>query len=84
METLVGFVAGYLAGCKDGPDGLARLRSSAQAILKSAELKRLTGEAIGLAGALAGQAMSNRKLAGTVTDLLAHRAAALGKGSRAA
>ena len=38
METLVGFVAGYLAGCKDGPDGLARLRSSAQAILKSAEL----------------------------------------------
>ena len=26
METIIGFVAGYIAGCQDGPDGVKRLR----------------------------------------------------------
>ena len=28
METIVGFVAGYLVGTREGRDGLDRLRSS--------------------------------------------------------
>jgi hypothetical protein len=45
METLFGFVAGYLAGCPDGQDGLKRLRASVEAIMKSDETKRVAAEA---------------------------------------
>jgi len=36
METILGFVAGYLAGCRDGKDGVKRLRESLEAIAKVA------------------------------------------------
>jgi hypothetical protein len=95
METLIGFVAGYIAGCKDGPDGVKRLRSAAADILNSGEVKRLTGEAMSVAEALArevlaGRGASGRSLSGlfgavgSVTDVLAHRDGAIGKGRRAA
>jgi hypothetical protein len=95
METLIGFVAGYIAGCKDGPDGVKRLRSAAADIWNSGEVKRLTGEAMSTAealvrGALSGQGSSRRGLGGlsgavgSVTDVLAHRGGATGKGRRAA
>ena len=90
METIVGFVAGYLAGCKDGPDGASKLRSSVEAIVKSDEFKRITGEAMSLAEMMVRRAGTGRNLTGlsgavgTVTDVLVHRASALGKGSRAA
>jgi hypothetical protein len=87
METILGFVAGYLAGCNDGKDGAKRLRESIETIVSSDEVRRLTAEALTMAQALVRQAAANRGLGdtvGTVSDLLAHRAGALGRGNRAA
>lgn len=90
METIIGFVAGYIAGCQDGPDGVRRLRATAAEIMKSDEVKRLTAEAMSFAGALVSRAASGRSLGnlpgtvGSVTDMLVHRASAIGKGPRAA
>jgi hypothetical protein len=90
METIFGFVAGYLAGCRDGKDGVKRLRESLQAILESGEVRRLTAEAMTMAEVTARRAISGRGLGSlsdtvsSVTDMLAHRAAASGKGNRAA
>jgi hypothetical protein len=90
METLIGFVAGYLAGCKDGQDGIKRLRASAEAILDSHEVKRLTAEAMRFAGVAMRRATAGRSLTGlsgtvgTVTDMLMHRTSAPGRGPEAA
>jgi hypothetical protein len=92
METVLGFVAGYLAGTQEGPDGLKRLRESVKAIMTSAEVRRLAGEALTLGEAVARQAAS-RGLGGLggsvgeVADVLVHRAGAVMTGrerSRAA
>jgi hypothetical protein len=90
METLIGFVAGYIAGCKDGQDGVKRLRATAEGILSSDEVRRLTAEAMGFAEVAVRRAASGRSLTGlsgtvgTVTDMLVHRASGLGKGPKAA
>jgi hypothetical protein len=90
METLVGFVAGYLAGCQDGPDGVKKLRSSAEAIVNSDEFKRLAAEAMSFAQVFVRRAVSDGNLGslsgtiGTVTDVLVRRASATGKATRAA
>ena len=90
METIIGFVAGYLAGCRDGKDGAKRLRESFDAIMSSPEVKRLSAEAMTMAEAAMRRAATSRNFGslsetvGGVTDLLAHRAGALGKGNRAA
>ena len=87
METLFGFVAGYLAGCKDGQDGVKRLRASVEAIMRSDEAKRMAAEAMGFVEVAVRRAASGRNLSGTVgtvTDMLVHRAAGMGKGPRAA
>ena len=87
METLFGFVAGYLAGCNDGQDGLKRLRASVEAIMKSDEAKRVAAEAMGFAELAVRRAASGRSLSGTVesvTDVLMQRAQSIGKGARAA
>jgi hypothetical protein len=79
METILGFVAGYLAGSKDGPDGAKRLRASVEAILRSDQVKQLTYEALTAAEAVVRQAASGRSLPGglgSVSDILGHRAAA--------
>jgi hypothetical protein len=86
VETIIGFVAGYLAGSQDGKDGVARIRSSWAAIKNSAEVRRLMGEAVSLAGSAvrrsAGAGLS--ETVGTVTDVLTQRAAGKRQGSRAA
>jgi hypothetical protein len=80
METFVGFVAGYLAGCREGKDGVARLRESWDAIRNSAEGRRMAGDAVSLAGAVLRRATSGRSISAlggtveTVTDMLAQRA----------
>jgi hypothetical protein len=90
METIFGFVAGYLAGCRDGKDGAKRLRESFEAIVSSDEFRRLTGEALTVAEAAVRRAASSRGMpslggtVGTVTDILATRAEAIGRGKRAA
>ncbi len=55
METIIGFAAGYLAGTKDGKDGLKRIRSSVRDIYQSAEARRLAAEAVAVAGAIVGR-----------------------------
>ena len=84
METLIGFVAGYLAGCQDGQDGLKRLRASVEAIMKSDETKRVAAEAMSFAEIVVRRAASGRSLSGTVTDMLVRRASEIGKRARAA
>jgi len=89
METIMGFVAGYLAGAQGGRDGLERLRTSLKAIRASPEARRLAAEALSLAEMVARRA-SSQGLGGTVggvTDMLVHRATAATTrrdGSRAA
>ncbi len=81
METLFGFVAGYLAGCNDGRDGLKKLRASVEAIMKSDEAKRIAAEALSVAELTMRRAASGRSLSGTVstvTDVLMQRAQAIG------
>ncbi len=90
METLLGFVAGYMAGCNDGKDGIKRLRESVKAIVESGEVRRLAGEAVTVAEAAVRRAAARQGFDSlgdtvtTVTDMLAHRAAAIGRGKRAA
>jgi hypothetical protein len=77
MEAIIGFVAGYLAGSRDGRAGLERLRTSWHAIRTSPEVRRLAGEAAVMAEATVRRAASGG-LSGTVggvTDLIASRAA---------
>jgi hypothetical protein len=87
METIIGFVAGYIAGCKDGPDGIKRLRSTAADIMNSDEVRRLMSEGMRL---LVTRVASNRSLGelsgtvGGVADMLVHRASATRNRSRAA
>jgi hypothetical protein len=92
METIVGFIAGYLAGAQDGRGGLERLRTSVKVIIASPEARRLASEALTVAEMVARRA-SSRGLsglggsAGNVADMLVHRAtAAVARrdGSRAA
>jgi len=49
METIVGFVAGYLVGTREGKDGLDRLRSSWHSIRTSPEVRKLAAEAVTVA-----------------------------------
>jgi hypothetical protein len=76
METIIGFVAGYLVGVNGGRDGLQRVRSSWQAIRTSPEVRRLLSE-----GAVVAQAAVSRasrgglgEAIGGVTDLISARA----------
>jgi hypothetical protein len=88
METVIGFVAGYLLGAGDGKDGLERLKSSARSIWNSPEARRVAAEAVTVARAAVSQ-VSERALgrdAGDLTDALARNAvtALTRKASRAA
>jgi len=56
METIIGFAAGYLVGAKEGRAGIDRLRTSLKAIANSPEARRLTAEAMSVAGTLMRQA----------------------------
>ena len=86
METIVGFVAGYLVGTRAGRDGLDRLRDSWNSIRTSPEVRRLATEAVTVAE-MAVRRASSGGLGGTVggvTDILVRRAAGSRGGSRAA
>jgi ribosomal protein S18 acetylase RimI-like enzyme len=76
METIIGFVVGFVVGTREGRAGMARLRSSVQAIRTSPETRKLAHQASAVAEAVARQA-ARRGLAGTVgeaVDLLIRRA----------
>jgi hypothetical protein len=89
METIVGFVAGYLVGTRQGREGLERLRSSWNSIRTSPEVRRLGAEAVTVAEMAVRQASRGglKGLGGTiggVTDVLVRRAVTPREGSRAA
>ena len=78
METIIGFVAGYLVGANGGPDGLKRVRSSWESIRTSPEVRRLLSEGAVVAQAAVGRASRGglSQAVGGITDLVAARAAA--------
>jgi len=83
METIIGFVAGYLAGSREGKAGLERLKTSWQAIISSPEVRKMASDAIVL-----GEQMVKRApvggISGSVVRTLASRAATRREASRAA
>jgi hypothetical protein len=87
METIVGFVAGYLVGTREGKDGLDRLRSSWHSIRTSPEVRKLAAEAVSMAEMAVRQVSGRGSLGGTVgdvRDMLIRRAVGAREGSRAA
>jgi hypothetical protein len=73
MEAIIGFVAGYLTGSREGQAGLERLRTSWQAIRKSPEVRKLAAEAVVLAEAMVRRASIGGTVSG-VSELIAGRA----------
>jgi hypothetical protein len=76
METVIGFVAGYLVGAGDGKEGLERVRSSLRSIWNSPEARKLAAEAVTVARSAVSQ-VSEKALdrdAGDLTDALARNA----------
>ena len=87
METIVGFVAGYLVGTREGKDGLDRLRSSWHSIRTSPEVRKLAAEAVTVAEMAVRQVSGRGGLGGAVEDvrdMLLRRAVGAREGSRAA
>jgi hypothetical protein len=90
METIVGFVAGYLVGTREGKDGLDRLRSSWHSIRTSPEVRKLATEAVTVAEMAVRQVSARGRLGGLggavgdVRDMLVGRAVGAREGSRAA
>jgi hypothetical protein len=77
METIIGFVAGYIVGSRDGRDGLERLRTSWRAIRTSPEVHRLVAETVVVAESALRRAATGG-LSGTVStvsDLISSRSA---------
>jgi hypothetical protein len=86
METIIGFVAGYLAGTRDGREGMERLRRSIETIRTSPEVRKLAAEALAAAEALTRRTNARGpRQASAVTDMALRAAGALGRDrSRAA
>jgi hypothetical protein len=86
METIIGFAAGYLAGTRDGKEGLDRLRNSVRGIARSPEARRLVTDAVAMAGAIAGRssARSAASTASAVADLVMRRITRAGENQRPA
>jgi hypothetical protein len=79
METIIGFVVGYLVGSSEGKAGLKRLRESVNAIRQSPEVRRFAADAVNFAESTARQASSGGGLGsigGSVARTLIDRATA--------
>ena len=86
METIVGFVAGYLVGTREGREGLDRLRSSWNSIRTSPEVRKLAADAITLVEGAVRQRSGRAGIGGavgSVTDMLVRRAAGAREGRAA-
>jgi hypothetical protein len=86
METIVGFVAGYLVGTREGKDGLERLRSSWLSIRTSPEVRKLATDAISMVEMAVRQRSGRASIGGAVgnvTDMLVRRATAAREGRAA-
>jgi hypothetical protein len=89
METVIGFVVGYLVGASEGKGGVERLKASISAIISSPEAHNLIGQAIQVAEPVVRQAGSVGLgsiggVGGNVVRQLVSRAAGMREESRAA
>ncbi|HUK70910.1 MAG TPA: hypothetical protein VLW50_19475 [Streptosporangiaceae bacterium] len=77
METIIGFVVGFIVGTREGKEGLDRLRTSWHSIRTSPEVRRLAREATTVAESVARQAAKGGLggTVGSVTDMLIRKAA---------
>lgn len=83
METIIGFVAGYLVGAREGKAGLQRLKTSVNAIRSSPEVRKMASDAIVLAEQVVKRAPVGG-IGGNVVRSLASRAASRRETPRAA
>jgi hypothetical protein len=83
METIIGFVAGYLVGTREGKAGLERLKTSWQAITTSPEVRKMASDAIGMAEQVVKRAPVGG-ISGAVVRSVASRATTRRETSRAA
>ncbi|MDX6338275.1 MAG: hypothetical protein QOG05_5615 [Streptosporangiaceae bacterium] len=85
METIIGFVAGYLTGVSEGREGMERARKSLDAIRTSPELRRLVADGVGLAQVVLGR-VAKSGLTGAISGVseLITRNASAGDERRAA
>jgi hypothetical protein len=83
METIIGFLAGYLVGSREGKAGLERLKTSVNAIRSSPEVRRMAADALVLAEQVIKRAPVGG-ISGTVVRTLASRAGTRRETARAA
>jgi hypothetical protein len=86
METLIGFVAGYLVGTKQGRDGLAKARESIDAIRHSAEVRQMLLTGASVAGSAVRQVLgggAGAVLTGAVEALARKASDAMAGGAEA-
>ena len=83
METIIGFLAGYLVGTREGKAGLERLKTSVNAIRSSPEVRKMASDAMVLAEQVVRRAPVGG-ISGTVVRTLASRASTRSQASRAA
>jgi hypothetical protein len=83
METIIGFVAGYLVGTREGKAGLERLKTSWHAIKSSPEVRKLAVDAVSMAEQVVRRAPIGG-ISGTVVRTLASRAGGASRESRRA
>ena len=73
MEAIIGFVAGYLVGTREGKAGLERLKTSWQTIRNSPEVRKLAVDAITMAEQIVRRAPAGG-ISGALVRTLASRA----------
>jgi hypothetical protein len=83
METIIGFLAGYLVGAREGKDGLERLKTSVNAIRSSPEVRKMASDALVLAEQMVKRAPAGG-IGGAVVRSLASRATTRPETSQAA
>ena len=83
METIIGFLAGYLVGSREGKAGLERLKTSVNAIRSSPEVRKMASDAMVLAEHVVRRAPGGG-ISGAVVRTLASRVTTQGETSRAA
>ncbi len=86
METLIGFVVGYLVGTREGNGGVERLKTSVSSIIASPEARRMLAEAMAVAEPAARRATGAGlgSMGGTVVRRIVDRAAGTRGDPRAA
>ena len=83
MGTIIGFVAGFLVGTREGKAGLERLKTSWNTIRSSPEVRKLAVDTVSMAEQVIRRAPAGG-ISGTVIRTLASRAGGSREPRRAA